>query len=25
LDHLDQYADRLAKLMTEKFEILACV
>jgi transposase len=24
LDHLDQYADRLAKLMTEKFEILAC-
>jgi transposase len=25
LDHLDQYADRIAKLMTEKFEILACV
>lgn len=25
LDHLDQYADQLAKLMTEKFEILACV
>lgn len=24
LDHLDQYADQLVKLMTEKFEILAC-
>ena len=25
LSHLDQYADELASLMTEKFEILACV
>ena len=24
LDHLDQYADRLATLMIEKFEILTC-
>jgi transposase len=24
LDNLDQYADQLATLMTEKFEILAC-
>jgi len=24
LDHLDQYADQLATLMTEKFEILVC-
>ena len=24
LDHLERYADRLATLMTEKFEILTC-
>jgi len=25
LDNLEEYADELASLMTEKFEILACV